>query len=125
MYSTATDMAQFYQMLLNGGELNGTRILSPSTVKVMTSLQTGDMKAGHWPGGGFALGWNIVREPLGTFRLQSIGTFGHGGAYRTYGAVDKQKDMITVIMMQRTNLGGDRADEFNAFLQAANSSIVE
>ena len=49
MYSTAADMAAFYQMMINGGSYNGQRILAKSTVEVMTALHTGDFTAGACP----------------------------------------------------------------------------
>lgn len=125
MYSTATDIGAFYRMMLDGGALNGARILSKAAVELMRRNHTGDLKAGFSPGAGFGLGFSVVREPLGTFRLNSIGTFGHGGAYRTYGWADPAKDMVGVIMMQRTNVGGDLADEISALMQMAASAIVE
>ena len=123
MYSTAEDMAAFYQMMLTKGTYNGKRILSSASVELMTRNHTGAFQAGFSPGIGFGLGWAVVREPAGMFRLNSIGTFGHGGAYRTYGWVDPEKDMLGVILMQRTNLGGDLAEEFNAVMQIAASAI--
>jgi CubicO group peptidase (beta-lactamase class C family) len=72
---------------------------------------------------GWGLGWSVVREPAGTLRLNSMGSFGHGGAYRTYGWVDPGKDMLQVLMYQRTNGGGDVADEINSFLALAAAAI--
>jgi CubicO group peptidase (beta-lactamase class C family) len=123
MLSTAADMARFYQMMLNKGTLNGHRLLSTATVDLMTAVHTGDMQAGFAPGMGFGLGWGVVRESKGAFRLCSVGSYGHGGAYRTYGWVDPPKDLIRVIMLQRTNGGGDVADEINAFLAMAAAAI--
>jgi CubicO group peptidase (beta-lactamase class C family) len=124
MLSTAADMARFYQMMLNKGTLNGRRILSPASVEAMTMVQTGDWAVGFAPGMGFGLGWGVVKDARGTFRLCSIGSFGHGGAYRTYGWVDPAKDMIRIIMLQRTNGGGDTADEINAFLAMAGAAVA-
>jgi CubicO group peptidase (beta-lactamase class C family) len=125
MYATAADMAAFYQMMLDGGVHNasGTRLLSPSSVRLMTTNHTGELTAGFQPGVGFGLGWFVVREPAGEFRLQSIGSFGHGGAFRTYGWIDPEKSLVGVLMMQRTNVGGDRADEISAFVQIAGSAV--
>jgi CubicO group peptidase (beta-lactamase class C family) len=117
MYSTAADMAAFYQMLLDGGR----DILSPASVELMTKNHTGDLKAGFQPGIGFGLGVFVVRETEGEFRLQSIGSFGHGGAYRTYNWADPSKDLIGIFMTQRTNVGGDLAEEISAFVQMAGS----
>jgi CubicO group peptidase (beta-lactamase class C family) len=123
LYSTALDMSHFYQMMLNAGELAGHRVLSPAAVRLMTRVHTGDLKAGFAPGLGWGLGWSVVRNVEGTFRMNTIGTFGHGGAYRTYGWVDPGQDMLGVILMQRTNNGGDVSDEMNAFMQLAAAAI--
>ena len=89
----------------------------------MTAVHTGDLQAGFAPGIGFGLGWAVVKGTDGMFRLNSPGTFGHGGAYRTYGWVDPAKDMVGVIMLQRTNGGGDVADEINSFMAMAGAAI--
>jgi CubicO group peptidase (beta-lactamase class C family) len=125
IYSIATDLAAFYQMMLNHGVLGGKRILSRAAVDVMTALHTGDIPAGFAPGMGYGLTWSVVREPARTLRLNSIGAYGHGGAYRTYGWVDPAKDMLGVILFQRTNGGGDVADEINAFMVLAASAIED
>src|SRR5260370_40268286 len=110
-------------MMLNKGTLDGHRYLSPAAVELMTTVQTGDLQAGFSPGIGFGLGWAVVKGPDGMFRLNSLGTFGHGGAYRTYGWVDPAKDMIGVILLPRTNRGGDGADEINTFMAMAPAAI--
>jgi CubicO group peptidase (beta-lactamase class C family) len=123
LYSTATDMSHFYQMMLNGGALDGRRILSPAAVQLMTQVHTGDLQAGFAPGIGWGLGWGVVRNVEGMFRMQSIGTYGHGGAWRTMGWVDPAKDMVGVFMMQRTNGGGDIAEEMTAFIEMAAAAV--
>jgi CubicO group peptidase (beta-lactamase class C family) len=123
LFSTAGDMARFHQMLLGKGTLDGQRILSAAAVDAMTSSQTGSMKAGFAPGVGHGFGFEVVRETLGTFRYNSIGSFVKGGAYRTYGWVDPAKDLIGIIFMQRTNGGGDVADEINSFMAMAAAAI--
>ncbi len=123
LLSTAGDMVRFHQMLLEKGILNGHRILSAAAVEAMTTSQTGSMKAGFAPGVGHGFGFEVVREVLGTFRYNSIGSFVKGGAYRTYGWVDPTKDLVGIIFMQRTNGGGDVADEINSFMAMAASAI--
>jgi CubicO group peptidase (beta-lactamase class C family) len=117
LFSTAADMAQFYRMVLNGGELDGRRILSAEAVKEMTTLQTGDLTTGFTPGNGWGLGWCVVREPQGVSRMLSPGTFGHGGAFGTQGWVDPQREMIFVLMIQRTEFGNSDASEIREKLQ--------
>lgn len=123
MLSTAADMARFYQMMLNKGVFNGRKIISSDSVALMTMNHVGNLQAGFAAGMGFGLGWGVVRDPKGAFRLCSVGSYGHGGAFRTYGWVDPPKDMVRVIMLQRTNGGGDVADEINAFLAMAAAAI--
>lgn len=119
LYSTAHDLFRFYQTMLSGGALDGKRILSKASVDLMTRVHTGDLKAGFSPGIGYGLGWAVVRNVEGMFRLNSIGTYGHGGLYHTYGFVDPRRELIGVILMQRLSGDGDMADEFNAFMTMA------
>jgi CubicO group peptidase (beta-lactamase class C family) len=122
--TTASDMARFYQMLMNKGSLNGKRILSAAAVEAMTTNQTGDLKNVEFsPGLGMGLSFGVVKDVVGTFRYQSIGTFSKGGAFRTYGWGDPAKDMFGIILYQRTNGGGDTAPETNAFSILANAAI--
>ena len=123
LYSTAHDLFRFYQLMLNGGTLDGKRILSKASVEVMTQVHTGELKAGFSPGIGFGLGWAVVRNVEGMFRLNSIGTFGHGGLYHTYGFVDPRRELIGVILLQRLSSDGDLADEFNAFMNMAAAAL--
>jgi CubicO group peptidase (beta-lactamase class C family) len=123
LYSTASDVARFFQMMLNRGVLDGQRVLSPAAVETMTMVHTGDLKAGFFPGCGFGLGVAVVREPIGTYRYHSIGSYGHGGGFRCYGWADPSKDLIGVFLCQRTNGGGDMADEMNAFMALTGAAI--
>jgi len=123
LYSTAPDLFRFYQMMLNGGVLDGKRILSKAAVELMTQVHTGDLKAGFSPGVGYGLGWAVVRNVEGMFRLNSIGTYGHGGLWKTYGFVDPRKELIGVILMQRLSSDGDLADEFSAFMTMAAAAV--
>ena len=122
--TTASDMARFYQMLMNKGTLNGKRILSAAAVEAMTTNQTGDLKNVEFsPGLGMGLSFGVVKDVVGTFRYQSIGAFSKGGAFRTYGWGDPAKDMFAIIMLQRTNGGGDTCPEITAFSILANAAI--
>lgn len=123
LYSTAPDLFRFYQMMLNGGAFGGKRILSKASVDLMARVHTGDLKAGFSPGMGFGLGWAVVRNVEGMFRLNSIGTYGHGGLYRTYGFVDPQKELVGIILLQRLSSDGDMADEISAFVAMASAAV--
>ncbi len=124
LYSTAPDLFRLYQMMLNGGVLDGKRILSKLSVELMTVNHTGELQVGFSPGVGFGLGWSVVRNAEGMFRLNSIGTFGHGGLWKTYGWIDPKKELVGVILMQRLSSDGDLADEFNAFMTMAAVAIT-
>ncbi len=122
--TTASDMARFYQMLMNKGTLNGKRVLSAAAVEAMTINQTGDLKDVEFsPGLGMGLSFGVVKDVVGTFRYQSIGTFEKGGAFRTFGWGDPARDMFGIIMLQRTNGGGDTCPEITAFTILANAAI--
>lgn len=123
LYSTASDLLQFYRMMLGHGVFEGQRILSGAAVETMTTVQTGDMRVGWAPGLGFGLGVAVVKDPVAALRYTSVGSYGHGGAYRTFTWADPEKDMISILLYQRSNGGGDMADEINAFLQLAAAAI--
>jgi CubicO group peptidase (beta-lactamase class C family) len=123
LISTAADMLRFNEMMRNKGVLDGKRVLSAAAVELMTISHTGDMEAGWVTGVGHGFGYEVVREVRGMFRYNSIGTFVKGGAYRTYEWVDPTRDLAGVIMMQRTNGGGDSSDETNAFIAISTAAI--
>ena len=70
----------------------------------MTALHTADLKAGHNPGTGFGLTWEVTKDNQGTLTGQSIGTFGHGGAFGTQSWADPTTGLIHVFMIQRDKL---------------------
>ncbi len=101
LFSTASDVARFYQMILSGGSLGSRRILSSRSVAAMTSLQTGGMKAGFVDGMGWGLGFQIVRSSSAATAALSPGSFGHGGSFATQSWADPSRDAIYVLMIQR------------------------
>ncbi|HVJ69766.1 MAG TPA: serine hydrolase, partial [Caulifigura sp.] len=117
LFATVDDVGRFYQMLLNGGELDGVRILKPETVKKMTSLQTGDLTTGFTPGNGWGLGVCLVREPQGISAALSPGSFGHGGAYGTQVWCDPVKGTLYILMIQRQDIGNSDGSELRKLLQ--------
>lgn len=124
LYSTASDMARFYRMMLCQGQLDGQRILSPASVALMTQVHTGELAAGFTEGLGFGLGWGVIRMPTGVTAMLSPGTFGHGGAFGTQGWIDPQKDLVLVMMIQRVGLpNGDASAMRREFQQAAVSAL--
>lgn len=117
LFSTAGDMARFYQMILNGGELDGQRIVSAAAVAEMTRLQTGELTTGFTDGNGWGLGWCLVRQPQGVSAMLAPGSFGHGGAFGTQGWVDPQRQTIFVLMIQRTGFGNSDGAEIRRVFQ--------
>ena len=105
MVGTAMDYARFCQMLLNGGSLDGKRILGPKTIAYMTtdhlgvSITPGSL---YLPGPGFGFGLGFaVRKDVGVSPVAgSVGEFNWGGAGGTYFWVDPKEDMFVVFMMQ-------------------------
>jgi CubicO group peptidase (beta-lactamase class C family) len=120
LFSTAPDIARFYQMMLNGGEWRGRRRLSREAVVQLTRTQTGDLRTGFTDGMSFGLGFAVVKQPQGVTAMLAPGTFGHGGAYGTQSWADPQKDMIYVLMIQRARLpNADASAVRRAFQEAA------
>ena len=117
--STAGDLVRFYQMALNGGELNGKRILSQEAVAEMTSVQTGDVPKplGFTPGSEWGLGFALVMEPQGATGMLSPGTFGHGGAFGTQGWIDPTQETIFVLLIARQGFAGGDANDLRADFQ--------
>ena len=104
LHSTVADYFLFQQMMLNGGELNGVRILSPRTVNLMISNHVGDKNVYvRGPGYGFGLGFGILLDPAKANDHLSPGSFMWGGAWGTLSWVDPVKDMLAVFMMQITS----------------------
>jgi len=117
LYSTANDLVRFYQMVLNGGDLNSKRILSAAAVKEMTSLQTGELETGFTPGCGWGLGFCLVQKPQGATAMVAPGSFGHGGAFGTQGWIDPKNEMIFVLLIARQNFGGGDASDIRSEFQ--------
>jgi CubicO group peptidase (beta-lactamase class C family) len=102
MLSTAGDYARFLQMLLNGGVLDGVRLLSPKSVQLMTVDHTGHLQAegALGRGMGFGLGFTTVEDLGARGSLGSKGEFGWGGAYHSTYWVDPEEELIVVYLTQ-------------------------
>jgi CubicO group peptidase (beta-lactamase class C family) len=98
MIGTIGDYARFLQMLLNGGELDGARILSPKSVALMTSNHVGTLyQQGNF---GFGLGFEVTEHLGRSGRPGSVGEYGWGGAYGTKYWVDPEEKLVVVFMTQ-------------------------
>jgi CubicO group peptidase (beta-lactamase class C family) len=116
LFSTAADMARFYQMILNGGELDGQRIVSSSAVAEMTKAHTAGGKELN-----YGLGWmtgNSQRKAVPAFSAKA---FGHGGAFGTHGLVDPENKLVVVFMVQNVLVkdGGKPREAFHQLVAEA------
>lgn len=104
LMSTVHDYAKFAQMMLNGGVLDGTRVLSPKTVQLMTSDHMGGITPGKYylPGSGygFGLGYAVRLDDGNAPSFGSAGEFHWGGAAGTAYFTDPQEEMIALLMIQ-------------------------
>jgi CubicO group peptidase (beta-lactamase class C family) len=101
LLSTARDYARFLQMLLNGGELEGERLLSPKSVELMTTNHVGTRYVDiAGPGMGFGLGFRIVDDLGAAGSIGSTGSFGWGGAYHSTYWVDPVERLVVVYFTQ-------------------------
>ncbi len=116
---TAKDYATFLQMYLNGGELNGIRLLSRTTVNFMMKNQVGDLIEN--PGRGYGLAFGIInQEGVKTGGLGSLGTFDWGGYFNTQYFADPKENVIGVLYKQtRGPTGDDTAWKFRQLVGQA------
>jgi CubicO group peptidase (beta-lactamase class C family) len=119
--STARDYARFLQMMLNRGELDGVRILSPRMVDLMTTNQSGTLFSQN--GMGFGLGFETV-ERLGAKGVYSVGSFGWGGAYGSSYMVDPVERLVVVFMLNQMPLRSDVAAKFPTLVYQALTDVA-
>jgi CubicO group peptidase (beta-lactamase class C family) len=122
LVSTTMDYMRFCQMLLNGGELDGVRLLSPTTVEMMSRNHLPREMGEYAPGQGFGLDFSVVLDPVeaGTF---SAGEYFWGGAAGTWFWIDPVEDLIFVGMIQQ--FGGRRPDVRSMSRQLTYAAITE
>jgi CubicO group peptidase (beta-lactamase class C family) len=120
------DYARFAQMLVNSGELDGARILSPTTVDLMASnhlpdgVARGSAGGGEASGEGYGLGVRVVVDAAKAGNLTSAGTFGWSGAAGTHFFVDRKQELTAVFMIQRQGTGGPgMSDQFETLVYQA------
>jgi CubicO group peptidase (beta-lactamase class C family) len=120
LWSTGDDYMQFAQMLVNGGTLNGKRLLSPRTVDLMGSNHVGDLYSGigqRLKGMGFGLTVEVVLDGVAANRRESNGSFGWDGAFGTHFWVDRKEQLAGLLMIQEP-VGQLSRDFENAVMQA-------
>lgn len=121
LVSTAQDYARFLQMLLNGGTLDGKRILSRKSVELMTSNHVGDK---FRPGDGMGLGVSVVVDLGERGQLGSPGEFGWGGAYHSTYWVDPAEQLVVVHLTQ-TNPASPVLDDFTVLRSLVYGAISD
>jgi CubicO group peptidase (beta-lactamase class C family) len=117
LVSTIDDYSHFAQMLANGGELNGKRLLSPRTVKLMSSVHIPATLPGRTAGEGFGLSVRVIQDAVAGNHRISDGSFGWSGAYGTHFWVDPKEDIVAIMMIQ-TPIREMRPEFENAVMQA-------
>jgi CubicO group peptidase (beta-lactamase class C family) len=106
LFSTARDYLRFAQMLLNGGELDGNRLLGRKTLDLMHSnhlppaLLPYEIAGIPNPGWGFGIGSRVMMDPAATGGPGSVGEYGWAGAAKTYYWVDPVEELVGILMTQ-------------------------
>lgn len=127
LLSTTEDYWRFSQMLLNGGELDGARILKPETVKLMRKnvLRPGvkvDLYGPSEEGVGFGMDFAVIMDPAAAKTPQGQDSYYWGGAFGTWFWIDPTNDLIFVGMIQ--NLDGSRPDRGTPRVRALSYPLV-
>jgi CubicO group peptidase (beta-lactamase class C family) len=110
LVATAGDYARFLQALLQGGELDGARVLAPMTVALLTASQVGALYSQQ--GEGHSLAFRTLDEAGARGRPGSVGTFDWGGAYGSAYFVDPREGIVAVFMVQELPNTTRAADRF-------------
>jgi CubicO group peptidase (beta-lactamase class C family) len=111
LVSTMSDYLRFCRMLLNGGSLNGVRLLSPKTLELMTmnhlpsgkdltQLSISLFSEATYAGVGFGLGFSVTLDPARTLLPGTAGDFSWGGMASTYFWIDPREELIVIFMTQ-------------------------
>jgi CubicO group peptidase (beta-lactamase class C family) len=118
LYSTAEDYIPFGIMMANGGEMNGTRLLSRKSVEMMTAVHVPDTLPGRPAGEGFGLSVRVVTNHARRTTMLSDGTYGWSGAQGTHFVVDPREQLVGVLMVQTPNNAEVRSEFEDLMAQA-------
>ena len=124
LVSTAHDYIRFQQMMLNGGELDGVRLLGPKTVEQIFKNHTGNLPL--WlsgPGVGFGLGYSVVLDSAVANTSDTEGSVSWGGAFGTIFWIDPEEELIAIMLTQirpYTHLG-----QRQNFHNVVNQAIID
>ncbi len=125
LIGTAEDYFRFAQMLANGGQLNGHRILSPRIVELMGSAQVPESVPGMPRGQTWGLSVRYIIDGPATGTLLSTGSFGWSGAWGTHFWVDPKQNLVAVYMTQLSNAGGAGAETARDFETLVMQSLTD
>lgn len=109
LLSTASDYGRLLQMLVNGGELDGVRLLSPRTVELMHRNHTGELYTRD--AGAFGLGFWVNDDPGRLGELVGEGAYGWGSAYFPQYFVDPKEKLVGLMMTQLRPTGGSTLNQ--------------
>ncbi len=104
LVSTASDYLRFAQMLANGGELEGVRILGPKTIELMSMNQLPDGVTAPWEklqGHGYGFAMSVLTDIAKSLTVGSVGDFGWDGAASTYFRIDPSENLVILLMTHR------------------------
>lgn len=122
LFSTAGDMAKFYQAVLSDrrGSTKPPKLLRVRMAFELAANCSPGLVTGFTPGNYWGLGWCVLQKPQGVTRLLTPGTFGHGGAWGTQGWIDVDRGLVLILMMNRSGFGNsDGSDVRDAFTELA------
>jgi CubicO group peptidase (beta-lactamase class C family) len=121
LFSTADDYARFAQMLLDGGALDGVRILGRKTVETMRSDQNARLPQASPSHTGFGFGVSIRLDQAGGAAGGSVGEFGWSGAATTWVSIDPQEKTVAILLTQ--HLPFNQPGIFTVFSTMVNAAI--
>ncbi len=125
LHGTPEDYFRFALMLANGGELNGTRILSPRMVQLMRSPQLDERTPGLSKGQNWGLSVRVITDGSASGAPLTTGSFGWSGAWGTHFWIDPEENLVALLMINLENAGGAGAETAREFEMAVMQSIME
>ena len=122
MYSTASDLYRLCQMMLNGGIINGRRILSRKSVELMVQNHTMNIKSASTQKPAHqGLGWGLGGYPMDDFPLTTPDSFGHNGAFGAIIWIDPKDELVRIFLEHRFGF----FNESNIFMAMAGAAVTD
>jgi CubicO group peptidase (beta-lactamase class C family) len=124
LLSTAEDYLRFASMLLNGGQLDGKRLVGRRVVELMQSAFIPDSLPGRISGEGYGLGVRVVTDAAARNTLLSDGSFGWSGAFNTHFFIEPKENIVAIFMTQVALLDA-RGEIRNDFETAVMQALID